>query len=181
MVSEHLEELDESIIYFNLALQIYISKDDKSSMSKIYNNMASVYKLKEVIRLFQDLNNALDSCQKALALRITIYGYESLQTIEIQNNLAFLYEELHDYNKALQLYNSILKVRLKIFSQDQLSIARTYSNIAIIFLMLEKYDLALENQLEALEIRSIIASDSKNDIFDLGENLYNIGYIYKKL
>ena len=65
-----------------------------------------------------DYNAALQSHQRALAIRIKLFGEEHESTADTYWQLGVTKDNMHDYNAALQYDQRALAIRIKLFGEE---------------------------------------------------------------
>ena len=63
-------------------------------------------------------NTALQCHQRALAIRIKLFGEEHESTADSYRQLGVTQYQMHDYNTALQSYERALAICMKLFGED---------------------------------------------------------------
>jgi tetratricopeptide (TPR) repeat protein len=76
------------------------------------NNLANVY-----YRL-GDYAKATEFHERALAIKLKIFGEEHADTADSLNNLGSVYQDLGDDAKAKEFYERALTIKLKIFGEE---------------------------------------------------------------
>ena len=70
-----------------------------------------------------DYNSAPQSHQRALAIRVKLFGEEHESTADSYKDLGVTQHEMHDYTSALQSYQRALAMRIKVFGEEHESTA----------------------------------------------------------
>ena len=73
-----------------------------------------------------DYSAALQSHQRALAIRIKLFGEEHESTADSYRQLGVTQHNMHDYNAALQSLQHALAIRIKLFGEDHESTTDSY-------------------------------------------------------
>ena len=73
-----------------------------------------------------DYSLALQSYQRALAIRMKLFGKEHKSTADSYCQLGVTQHEIHDYSSALQSYQCALAICIKQFGEEQESNADCY-------------------------------------------------------
>lgn len=133
--------LDKSLATYEECLDIldYIKQDQASNeIARIYNNMAQI-KFDE-----QNLSEAIGLCQKALDIRLKIYGENSANVAYIYDRLAFFYsfrdKNTQDTTAIYYAYKG-LKIHRKIFKENHIAVANSYNAIADYYLKIQSLNL----------------------------------------
>lgn len=145
-------------------LSLYESKQDQyiagilDSLTLLYYSMGS-YQLS----LYQQ--------KKSEAIRINIFGNNSVQIAENYNLQGVLFAHMRKYFEALELYEKAFDIRKQVFGSNSLEITQSYNNLATAYDGMGKYRKALQLHMEALAIREkivglkhILIADSYNNI-----------------
>jgi tetratricopeptide (TPR) repeat protein len=127
-----LENPDSSLRSFNQALDILKTLDgeDNVQISKILNNMGSVYfhlgeKRNALDRLIRALKIQKRWIEDSLCRECTIFD-----TSVTLSNLAKIYLKRCDYTMSAYLYEEALQLQTKIFKKDHQAVLDTLGNIA---------------------------------------------------
>ena len=73
-----------------------------------------------------DYKTALQSHQRALAIRTKLFGEDHASTADSYHSLGVTQHELGDYKSALQSHQRALAIRTKLFGEDHASTADSY-------------------------------------------------------
>ena len=73
-----------------------------------------------------DFKAALQSKQRALDIRINLFGEEHQSTADCYDSLGITQHELGDFKAALQSYQRAVEIRIKLFGQEHQSTADCY-------------------------------------------------------
>ena len=76
-----------------------------------------------------DYKAALQSHQRALAIRIKLFGEEHESTADSYRQLGVTEHAMHDYKAALQSHQRALAIRIKLFGEEHEITADSYSDI----------------------------------------------------
>ena len=78
-----------------------------------------------------DDSAALQSHQRALAIRIKLFGEEHESTADSYRQLGVTQYNMHDYSAALQSHQRALAIRLKLFGEEHAKTADSYRQVKI--------------------------------------------------
>ena len=73
-----------------------------------------------------DYSAALQSHQRALAIRLKLFGEDHESTADSYRLLGVAQYNMHDYRAALQSHQRALTIRLKLFGEDHESTAANF-------------------------------------------------------
>ena len=76
-----------------------------------------------------DYTSALQSYQRALAIRIKVFGEEHERTADSNRELGVTQYAMHDYTSVLQSYQRALAVRITVFGEELERTADSYFNL----------------------------------------------------
>ena len=79
-----------------------------------------------------DYSSALQSHQRALAIRIKLFGEEHESTADSYRQLGVTQNNMHDYSAALQSHQRALAIRIKQFGEEHESTADSYKELGVI-------------------------------------------------
>ncbi|MCH2042497.1 MAG: CHAT domain-containing protein [Saprospiraceae bacterium] len=133
--------LDKSMEIYEECLDIldYVEQDQASNeVARIYNNMAQV-KFEE-----QNFSEAIGLCQKALDIRLNIYGEHSPNVAYIYDRLAFFYskrDKTGEDTTTLYYAHKGLGVYIERFGEHHLAVANSYNFLADYFLTAQTLNL----------------------------------------
>ena len=148
---------------------------------KTYSLIESPSRLEELYELAQDeynnnnLPNAIQYSEEALALIEQMYGKDHPDYATTLDNIATCYSNLGDYNKAIEYYNELITIQEKTIGTEHQDYATTLNNIALCYYELGEYDHALEYHYEALRIREVTLGVEHSDY---AMSLNNIALCY---
>jgi len=141
-------DLDNSLDYYNKALQLKSKEEDPYGYSTCLGGIGLVYfdrgeyeKAKEIF--FE----SIEVGEKSKGKKPILYAY---------NSLGLIYRQNGEYNKALEYYTKVLKTSRELGLD--LLVASAYNNIANIHYMIGEKDLAIQDLHEALTIYQNIES-----------------------
>ncbi|CAF1013290.1 unnamed protein product [Rotaria sordida] len=168
---------------------------DNEILSKIYDNIATVYDdldVKETINddlslgitysniavtydQLGDYENAMTNHEKSLEILSRLPTYHP-SLAATYGNLGSTFRNIDDNKKALEMYKRKLDIELKTLPPNHPSLASTYNNMGIIYKESEDYILALKMYQSALDICSVaLISDHVNMALTYNNiaNVYN--------
>ena len=134
----------------NLYEALIASETDEDSLGRYLLFSA------DLLRIVGEYEKALEHNEKALAIRLKIYGEEHTDVATSYHNISIIYDEQAEYAKALEYYQKALAIRLKIYGEEHPDVATSYNDIGIIYREQGQYDKALEYGQKSLSIRQII-------------------------
>ena len=85
-----------------------------------------------------DHKAALQCHQRALAIRIKLFGEEHESTADSYRELGVTQYQMHDYNTALQSYERALAICMKLFGEDHERTAHCYVHVKVTQELLSK-------------------------------------------
>ena len=155
---------DQTILYFNQALELYKSINFKTGVSKCYRGIGIAYSYKG------EYQKSIPFFKKAMVVDEEI-GDEKRSAFNLKY-IGYAYSDLGEYKKAITYFNSALKINEKY--NDKREIASCYNNIGILYSDQANYPLALEYHKKSLYILKEL-----KDTLAISRSLNNIGIIYK--
>ncbi|XP_068751503.1 uncharacterized protein [Montipora capricornis] len=100
-----------------------------------------------------DFTSALQSDQRALDVRIKLFGEDHASTADSYHSLGVTQHSLGDFTSALQSNQRALDVRIKLFGEDHASTAESYNSLGVSQHSLGNFTSALESKQRALDVR----------------------------
>jgi tetratricopeptide (TPR) repeat protein len=100
--------------------------------------------------------------ERALAIRMKLFGAYHVQTAQSLNNMAYALEDAGDLDGALARYKQALTIRKALLGPNHSSTLHTINNVAVVLRSLARYSEAREYYEEAFGIQNLIASESKD-------------------
>ena len=73
----------------------------------------------------------IQSKQRALAIRIKLFGEEHESTADSYKTLGVTQHQMHDYNAALQSHQRTLAICIKLFGEDHERTAQCYMHVKV--------------------------------------------------
>ena len=153
----------DALLYYEKALKINNSLQDKKGMSSCNSNIGIVYSN------LGEYEKSLEYYQIALKINEEINDKNGISLC--YTNIGVTYSDQGIYDKALEYYFKALKIEGP--SGNKKRISACYSNIGIVYKNLKSYDKALEYYKKALLILEEIG-----DLYGLTQCYTNIGNIY---
>ena len=83
--------------------------------------------------------------QRALAIRIKLFGEEHESTADSYRQLDVTQANLHDYASALQSYQRALVIRMKVLGEEHKSTADSYRDLGVTRNEMHDYTSALQS------------------------------------
>lgn len=149
---------------YKRALQIYKKLNDKSGITKCYNNLGIIY------RYQGDYPSALEYYQKSLNIAEEINDKRGISYS--YNNIGIIYFYQGNYSKSLEYYQKSLKIDEE--TNDKSGVSYSLNNIGIIYEFQKDYPKALEYYQKSLKIKEELRDKS-----GIATCLNNIGTIYR--
>ena len=78
-----------------------------------------------------DYNAALQSKQRALAIRIKLFGEEHESTADSYKTLGVTQHEMNDYKAALQSHQRALAICMQLFGEEHKRTAQCYMHVKV--------------------------------------------------
>ncbi|MDR1509420.1 MAG: tetratricopeptide repeat protein [Synergistaceae bacterium] len=128
--------------------------------------------------LLKDYAKAREYGERALAIRLKLFGEEHADTASLLYSLGVDYSELGDYAKAKEYDERALAVRLKLFGDEDHDTASSLNNLGNDCHKLGDYAKAKEYHERALAIWLKLFGDEDHDT---ASSLNNLGVDYDKL
>jgi tetratricopeptide (TPR) repeat protein/predicted Ser/Thr protein kinase len=91
--------------------------------------------------------------ERALALRLELFGPDHPDVAGSYNNIGGVYHKKAEYDKALEYYRKSLAILLKQLGPDHPHVAASYNNIGLVYNKKGEYDKALEYYQKSLAIK----------------------------
>jgi len=158
--------------FYEKILGIHRVLNEKSiEMCEVLNSLALISKS------LGETNQALNYQEKALKLKIELFGEKSIEVANCYNNLGNLYKEMQSYKKALAFHQKALDIKHGILGENDLKIAISLNNLGNIYNILKDFDKALDFHEKAYKIRKSILG-SKDLLVAISLN--NIGDVYRE-
>ena len=85
-----------------------------------------------------DYKAALQSHQRALAIRIKLFGEEHESTADSYTSLGLTQQAMQEYQAALQSHQSALAIRIKLFGEQHESTGDSYMHVRVTKEMISK-------------------------------------------
>jgi tetratricopeptide (TPR) repeat protein len=115
--------------------------------------------------------------ERALALRLELFGPDHLDVAISYNNTGMLYRKKVEYDQALEHVQKALAIRLKQLGPDHPDVADSYNTIGILHNNKGEYDKTMEYFQKALAIR---LKGLRPDHPDVAKSYDNIGAMHYK-
>ncbi len=158
-------QYDKALEYWD-AMRVILEKgNNKSSLSKVYNNMGNAY-----VKL-GNYEKSLSCYLKSLELKESISSPQDISLLLV--NLGSLYLTLEQYPKALEHYKNALQIKQKL--HDEVGMASTYSSMGVAYRNMGQSDKALQSYQMAVDIFR-----KKADNMHLAQTLNNMGVLYSE-
>ncbi len=116
--------------------------------------------------------------QKALNIRLELYGEMHEATARSYTQLAAIYINLHDFKQSKVMINKSLKINIKLFGERHISIARCYMVLGSYSFFQQNYHAAIDYFFKAVEI---IENENEPKGILLGEIYNNMANSYASL
>ena len=127
---------------------------------------------------FGDYKRALECTEKALKIRLELFGERHPDTARLFNGIGVSYSDLGQNERALEHYEKALKIYLELFGERHPDTALSFSNIGAIYGDMGQNERALEYSERALNIRLELF---KERYPDTALSFNNVGSAYADL
>ena len=107
---------------------------------------------------------ALRCNQKAIDIRLHLFGENHASTALSHHNIAMAYNRLGKYAEALENCRKALNIWLSLFGENHPAVARGYANLGNIHSIQGDFREAMENFRKALSIRSYLFSENHPEV-----------------
>jgi tetratricopeptide (TPR) repeat protein len=124
---------------------------------------------------------AIDYFEKALSMRLRIYGEMHSNLIISYDHLANTYRALGKFHQAIKHYEKVLEIRLKHYGEEHPDVATTYTDLGLAMASLGKYEEARKchEKVLAIRLKAYKGKEPHPDIASsyscLGETLRSLG------
>jgi len=146
------------------------------------NRALTLHKLATIYYNHNHLNKALETYQKALAIRQTLHN--NRWVADTLNNIGLIYEKQKIYHKAEQYYNDALALETSLGkNKPTFTVAKTLNNLGRLYKNQKREKQALNNYSDALSItKNLIENNATNrDYKDLLAKTHNnLGNLYRE-
>lgn len=116
-------------------------------------------KLDASIRIFSDLNAALEDAQCALSIAENLYGEEHVTTADSFYLLGSIQFELFDFNSSLYFHERALDIKLKVLGEEHSGTVISFMFLALVHFALSNFTTAKEYAECALSIRPRLSGE----------------------
>ena len=101
----------------------------------------------------ENYSEALQSKQRALDIRVKLFGEEHLETAECFHSLGLTQHELGDFTSAVQSHQRALDIRVQLLGEEHPGTAQSYHSLGVTQHNLGDFTSALPSKQRALDIR----------------------------
>ncbi len=115
-------------------------------------NSDYLYPLGGILIVLGESQKAIEYLDKALAIRLKVYGEQHPDVATCYNNIGRARDNLGEYQKAIEYYDKALAIRLKVYGEQHPHVANCYNNIGAAWKNLGEYQKAIEYLDKALAI-----------------------------
>ncbi|KIC73009.1 hypothetical protein DB42_CN00010 [Neochlamydia sp. EPS4] len=159
--------------YLNQAREVALksSRENKSFVASVYNNLISLYPDKV------NFENAIDYANQALKILRELVGEDHPYIAKAYNNLGLIYHGQGNLKKAVEYYKKALKIDKKFIKEKPASVAVDYNNLAMIYLDQEDLIRAMDFVNQALNINLNFYGEMHPNV---AINYNNLATIYQK-
>ena len=99
-----------------------------------------------------EYDRALNFYNKALKIRLKVYGYRHADTGVSFNNLGLIWMDKGDYNKATEYLNKGLEISFKVYGKFHPDTGACFNNLGLVWNNRGEYDNAITSYENALEV-----------------------------
>lgn len=164
----HRGRYSEAKVWVEKALALYnkSSEKNKELLANLLNDFGNT------CGLFGDYNTQLENIQKALELRLELFGEVNAETARSLSNVGAVLGELGDYKQELEYNEKALKIRMAIFGEKHPDTAVSLNNVGFALGHLGDNKQKLEYYEKALKIYLDLFGEKHPDT---ARSLNNIG------
>lgn len=168
--SYHQGHYQETKNWVEKALTLFerVNKSELELKAHLLNDLGFCYSS------LGDYNRALEYSEKALKIRLELFGELHLETARSFNNVGADYDNLRDYKRGLEYAEKALEIRLDLFGERHPNSASSFNSVSADYSNLGDYKRALRYSEKALEIRLELLGDKHPDTIFSVINLVNI-------
>ena len=144
-IGDYKKSLELSLI----SLKIREVLNNKPELSSAYNNLATTY------RYLGDYEKALEFANKALSMRLELFGELNEYVGNTYQTISIIYRRLGKLDDAVHCCLKAIEIRQKLAEnpESDKKLARLYNNISIIYRNLKSYDKSIKYAQESIEIK----------------------------
>ena len=154
-------------IAHNINARLFRNKQVRSALSLRYIDLVQWLqfaiiqnlKLDASIRIFSDLNAALEDAQCALSIAENLYGEEDVTTADSFYLLGSIQFELFDFNSSLYFHERALDIKLKVLGEEHSGTVISFMFLALVHFALSNFTTAKEYAECALSIRPRLSGE----------------------
>ncbi|MCD8127336.1 MAG: tetratricopeptide repeat protein [Clostridiales bacterium] len=168
---------DYRVVQFRLGIveavlaQVKDRLEESRDTAALYNHLGVVY------REQGKYAEAEKYYQKALDIRLELFGSRHPNTADSYNALGVACHDQRKYDQAKTNYENALNIRLEVLGENHQDTASSYDNMGCLHFDMGRYDLAKENFEKALDIRLNVLGENH---LDTAGSYNNLGAIYSR-
>lgn len=170
-----MKQFGEALEYYRDAMDIYniIFKTDTcpdiadicNNMGVAYENMGAAYNNKK------DTKKALIYYEKAMAIWLSLYGYNNEKIAASYSNIAGIYDIMEEYERAIEFYLKSAVIYKNVKGDKHTDVALIYNNLGTVYYHMSDLPNSLSYFEQALDIMSKFLPDDHPDRKAVSENL----------
>ncbi|MCD7920097.1 MAG: tetratricopeptide repeat protein [Clostridiales bacterium] len=145
--------------------------EESEDNAALHNNLGNVYEDQG------QYAQAEKYYQKALDIRLELFGSRHPNTADSYNALGVACHDQRKYDQAKTNYENALNIRRKVLGENHQDTASSYDNMGCLHFDLGRYDLAKENFEKARDIRLNVLGENH---LDTAGSYNNLGAIYSR-
>ncbi len=174
VVKDYLGQLDSSIYYYNLSLDIFLRHygEEHYEVARVIYNIGHVEQNKGNYR------SALQKYNRALNIYMKVHGKNHNEVSRIYGAIGQIYLKLNDHDKALLFFRREQEILTKLFGKEHSAIGYSLNDIGTVFESRGNYDRAKGYYKKAYNIRS---RSFGNKHLEVGQSLYSLAKLNLKL
>ena len=120
-----------------------------------------------------DFDQAIEYHNKALKIRLDLFGEKHPDVARSYHNLGFAYRDKGDLDQAIEYLNKALKIRLDLFGEKHPDVAGGYNNLGTVYRQKKDFDQAIAYYDKALKIQLNLFCEIHPDVARSYNNLGN--------
>jgi len=167
----NLRQLDSGALKSRADMVFGIAKRLLSCTIETEEVAAFLNRVPTVFWKYGKLTDAIDCRERALRIRLHLFGELNGDTAMSYFNLGRMYEEFGDYEVAEKHYSKALEIRQALYGEEHEDTASCYNALGVLYKEKELFDKAEDYEWKALRIRETLFGEKNEDVATSHNNL----------